>query len=150
MIIRNHFVIQNCILVHLFYQYSSNASYCLSKSSNFLLIWGSISRCSEPPHVWGAQGTARSLDPWLVREIFIVCIGPYKYHLVLWVREEIDALDKFNKHCVITPITIVDLPAWAPYSPSNTWVLRFAYVLFARIYDERLCQKNYLLLENHQ
>lgn len=34
----------------------------------------------------------------------------YKYHLVLWVRKEIDALDKFNKHCVITPITIVDLP----------------------------------------
>lgn len=110
MIFRNHFFIQNCILVHLFYQYSSNASYCLSKSSNFLLIWGSISRSSEPPHVWGAQGTARSLDPWLVGEIFIVCIGPYKYHLVLWVRKEIDALDKFNKHCVITPITIVDLP----------------------------------------
>lgn len=55
-------------------------------------------------------GTVRSLDPWLVREMFIVCIGPYKYHLVLWVRKEIDALDKFNKHCVITPITIVDLP----------------------------------------
>lgn len=144
MIIWNHFFIQNCILVHLFYQYSSNASYCLLKSSNFLLIWGSISRCSEPPHVWGAQGTARSLDPWLVREIFIVCIGPYKYHLVLWVRKEIDALDKChnpNNNC---------RPAWAPYSPSNTWVLRFAYVLFARIYDERLCQKNYLLLENHQ
>lgn len=52
----------------------------------------------------------------------------YKYHLVLWVRKEIDALDKFNKHCVITPITIVDLPG--PHTLLQIHVLGYLSITF--------------------